>query len=140
MFVISNKMFVISNKMFVITNKMFVISNKMFVFLNKLFFISYKMFLKGYNLGCYKISSSFSVQSYIKVTVSVLSSDPPCKDDNIRFTTVPLHQNLKKNDKVFTRKEKPQMHINILKKQKHWYLIHTWYDKAFMGTVVNLTL
>ena len=121
MFVISNKMFVISNKMFVITNKMFVISKKMFVFLtndvcyskqtkkmfvflNKLFFISYKMFLKGYNLGCYKISSSFSVQSYIKVTVSVLSSDPPCKDDNIRFTTVPLHQNLKKMIKFLLKK------------------------------------
>ena len=26
------------------------------------------------------------------------------------------------------------------KKQKHWYLIHTWSDKAFKGTVLNRTL
>ena len=26
----------------------------------------------------------------LKRTVSVTSSDPPCKDDNARFTTVPL--------------------------------------------------
>ena len=26
----------------------------------------------------------------IKGTVSVISSDPPCKDGNARFTTVPL--------------------------------------------------
>ena len=29
------------------------------------------------------------------------------------------------------------MKINSLKKQKHEYLIHTWSDKAFKGTVVN---
>ena len=28
--------------------------------------------------------------SYFKGTVSIISSDPPCKDDNVRFTTVPL--------------------------------------------------
>ena len=27
---------------------------------------------------------------FIKGTVSVISSDPPCKDDNVRFTTEPL--------------------------------------------------
>ena len=29
------------------------------------------------------------------------------------------------------------MKIYSLKKQKHGYLIHTWSDKAFNGTVVN---
>ena len=28
--------------------------------------------------------------AYLKCTVSVISSDPPCKDDNARFTKVPL--------------------------------------------------
>ena len=36
--------------------------------------------------------------------------------------------------------EKPQMKINSLKKQQHWYLFHTWSDKAFQGTVVNRVL
>ena len=36
--------------------------------------------------------------------------------------------------------EKPHIKINSLKKQKHWYLIHTWSDKTFKGTVVNRTL
>ena len=27
---------------------------------------------------------------FIKGTASLISSDPPCKDDNARFTTVPL--------------------------------------------------
>ena len=29
------------------------------------------------------------------------------------------------------------MKINSLKKQKHWYLIRTWLDKGYKGTVVN---
>ena len=34
-----------------------------------------------------------------------------------------------------------QMFISVsLKEQKDWYLIHTWSDKAFKGTVVNQTL
>ena len=33
-----------------------------------------------------------------------------------------------------------QMKINSLKEQKDWYLIHTWSDKAFKGTIVNQTL
>ena len=33
--------------------------------------------------------------------------------------------------------EKPQLKINNLKKKKHWYLIHTWSDKSFDGTIVN---
>ena len=36
--------------------------------------------------------------------------------------------------------ENSQMKINSLKKLKHWYLIHTWSDKAFKGTVVNRTI
>ena len=32
------------------------------------------------------------------------------------------------------------MKMISLKKQKHGYLVHTWSDKAFMGTVVNRTL
>ena len=32
------------------------------------------------------------------------------------------------------------MKINSSKKQNHWYLIHTWSDRAFKGTVVNRTL
>ena len=30
------------------------------------------------------------LEDIIKGTVSVISSDPPCKDNNVRFTTVPL--------------------------------------------------
>ena len=33
-----------------------------------------------------------------------------------------------------------QMKIKSLKKQKHWYIIYTWADKAFKGTVVNWVL
>jgi len=36
--------------------------------------------------------------------------------------------------------KKPQMKIYSLKKQNHWYLIRTWSDKAFKGTVVNRAL
>ena len=37
-------------------------------------------------------------------------------------------------------RREPTNEINSLKKQKHWYLIHTWSEKAVKGTVVNLTL
>ena len=30
----------------------------------------------------------------IKRSISVISSDPPCKDNNVRFTTIPLKPNL----------------------------------------------
>ena len=46
-----------------------------------------------------------------KWTESVISSDPPCK-----------------------------MIMISLKKQKHWYIIHTWSGKVYKGTVVNLAL
>ena len=32
----------------------------------------------------------FYLKLVLKGTVSVISSDPPCKDDNARFSTVPL--------------------------------------------------
>ena len=31
----------------------------------------------------------------------------------------------------------PENESKQFKKQKHWYLIHTWSDKGFKGTVVN---
>ena len=31
--------------------------------------------------------------------------------------------------------EKPQIKINRLLKQKHWYLIHTWQEKAMRSSV-----
>ena len=34
----------------------------------------------------------------------------------------------------------PQKKKNIFKKQKYWYITHTWSDKAFKGTVVNRVL
>ena len=40
----------------------------------------------------------------------------------------------------FTFVEKPQLKIISLQNYKHWYLIRTWSDKAYMGTVVNRVL
>ena len=37
-----------------------------------------------------KLAQAVKVKPF-KGTVSVFSSDPPCKDDNSRFTTVPLN-------------------------------------------------
>jgi len=37
-------------------------------------------------------------------------------------------------------RREPTNEINSLKKQKYWYLIHTWSEKAVKGTVVNQTL
>ena len=43
-------------------------------------------------------SSSYTTVIIVKGTVSVISSDPPFKDGNVRFTTVPLKSlNLIKN-------------------------------------------
>ena len=55
-----------------------------------------------------------------KGTVSVISSDAPCKDGIAWFTTVPWVRNMQ-----VTFAEKAQMKINSLLK-KHWYLIHAW--------------
>ena len=43
-------------------------------------------------------------------------------------------------DTLVTFADKPQMKIKSLKEEKHWYLIHTWSEKAFKGTVVNRAL
>ena len=84
----------------------------------------------------------------IKGTVSLISSDPLCKDANTRFTTVPytpfiwlimsscesvhfwkfLNVFLQKAQVTFT--EKPQIKIISFLNWKHWYQIHTWSDKT----------
>ena len=38
---------------------------------------------------------------------------------------------------IYTFVEKPQSTIISFQNYKHWYLIHTWSDKAILGTVVN---
>ena len=96
-------------------------------------------------------------------TVSVISNDPSCKNGYARFTIVYWNLNLIKKEDIVVfmsvyvvnnssllfknngmRKliyaKKPQMKIYSLKKQNHWYLIRTWSDKAFKGTVVNRAL
>ena len=39
----------------------------------------------------YKIMKEVCKIYLLKDFVSVISSDPPCKDGNVRFTTVPLN-------------------------------------------------
>ena len=34
----------------------------------------------------------------------------------------------------------PELNKNSFQNYKHWYLIHTWSDKAFKSTVVNRAL
>ena len=36
--------------------------------------------------------------------------------------------------------EKPKLKLSSLNKQNNWYLIYSYTDKAFKGTVVNHTL
>ena len=38
----------------------------------------------------FRMATYSFVDNFFKGTVSVISSDPPCKDSNARFTTVPL--------------------------------------------------
>ena len=90
---------------------------------------------------------------FFKGTVSVISADPSYKDDNVRFTTVSLSDQkceryyrfsnsksvfffceliycfLKRRNVEVTITENPQMKINSLEKQNHWYLIHTSPEK-----------
>ena len=98
----------------------------------------------------------------IKGTVSVISSNHPCKDGNVRFTTVPL----KSSDQVWNRY--PRFFSNWLfshlwvlnksyncaffayrKKEEIFrtfrvriqsYRSHFWSDKGFKGNVVNRAL
>ena len=56
----------------------------------------------------------------------------------IVFISVSFSIASQKQEIQVTLAEKSQMKLNSLKKQKHWYLIHTWSDKASKGIVVNL--
>ena len=93
----------------------------------------------------------------VKRTVSVISSAPPCKDDNAQFTTVPFKTLFWKKcwryrcfhqifPPLLSVRKKCASHflretaIENKQKPKHGYLIHTWSDKAFKGTVVNQAL
>ena len=67
---------------------------------------------------------------YHKRTISVISSDPPCKYGNARMYNV-------KCTKVSLKPANENISLN---KQKDGYLIHTWSVKAFKGTVVNQAL
>ena len=93
----------------------------------------------------YLTTSTFYLNLNIKGTVRVILSDPPCKDGNPRFTTVPWNLNLIKNVedivvfltlKVFLflsfsiasyiqgmRRETVNKNRQ-LKNQPHWYKIH----------------
>ena len=94
--------------------------------------------LKGFLAFC-------QITHYFKGTVNVILSDPQYKDSNSQFATVPLKlysdKKMWKIHRRFSDKkvffflwvssflaENPQMKINSLKLQKHWYLIHTWSD------------
>ena len=85
--------------------------------------------------------------------IGLISTYPPCKDGNARFTLIPLKPLLPffllekcfilKISKYFFASSYFRINttINIcFWNFKHGYLIHTWRDKAFKGTVVNRTL
>ena len=99
----------------------------------------------------------------LKGTVSVISSDPPCKAGHTWFTTLPLKPfsfnnvedivvflGLKvfvsENSYMFacsrnapvTYAEKPNLTLKRFSNYKHGYLIYAWADKAFKGTVVYI--
>ena len=112
-------------------------------------------YIKRENNHYYFIQLQILPYFHFKGTVSVVSSDPPCKDGNARFTTVPLTpksdlnvvflirkvcisvfsslQLLRKKRKCISQfAEKSQMKTNNFKKQKHGNLIHTWSDKVLL--------
>ena len=99
---------------------------------------------------------------YSKETLSVISSDPPCKDGITRFTTVPLKAlsdqvwirytcflpncsfsfagSLRKWLAHFLLVRSPwETHRNqhFPESEKRRYLPHSWSDQVFSGTVVN---
>ena len=93
-----------------------------------------------------------------KGTVSVISSDRPCKDGNTRIKTVAPKSysdrkcgivNISASFSIASSKQGMRKSIshgesanvnNSLKKQNHWYLIRSWPGRAFKGTVVNQAL
>ena len=81
----------------------------------------------------------------LKGTVSVTSSDPPCK--NVEDTVFSCLEKctflccfLKTRNAQVTFAKKPQMKINSLKKQKHLYLLYIWSGINVKGTDVNRAL
>ena len=74
------------------------------------------------------LTKLFSNLETVKRTVSVISSDPLCKDSNALFTTVPLKPNFnqkwwKKGLFFLSLCRENKIKISSLKKQKHEYLI-----------------
>jgi len=125
-------------------------------------YIKYHQYLSKLFILNLFITHAQSVPYALKGIESVISSDPPCKDDNALFINgtletliwfkvwkilsffwlekcfflwvSPLLVLSKKGATHFRRETANE--INSLKKQKHWYLIHTWSDKALKDTVV----
>ena len=51
-----------------------------------------------------------------------------------KFKIIPIFSCTKNEQLLF---KKPQLKIISFQNYKHWYLIHTWSEKAFKGTVVS---
>ena len=62
----------------------------------------------------------------------VFSSDQTVGESICEF----LHCFLQTRNTKFTFAEEPQMKIKSSMKQKQWYLIHTWLDKAIKGIAI----
>ena len=102
---------------------------------------------------------SYGTEKTGKGTVSVISSDPPCKDGNALFTTVPntyetfVWSQMCEDTVVFLglkglllwyvemRKSLLQRNLNLkiisFQIYKHYKHSYTYSDKAFKGTDVN---
>ena len=116
-----------------------------------------------YLLTCFTVRKINKVEFFKCRDCRAIFSNSSRKDSNAQFAIVPLnpYSDIKKHARVrkkhvisalssslFLIRKKcaiyfcknPQMKINILKEQKHGYLIHTWIRKAFKGTVVNRAL
>ena len=91
----------------------------------------------------------------LKGTVSVISSDPPWKVGNARFTTLKnlyrfsrLKNSNSDKSYIFSSSIKcasnfykePKIKIISLQYFKYWYIYLTWSDLAFNGTVVKSDL
>ena len=49
----------------------------------------YPLRIKNIEFGIYKEYSLYADEYALKETVSLISNEPPCRDCNARFTTVP---------------------------------------------------
>ena len=84
---------------------------------------------RGFNVSY----SRYSNQSTFKGAVSVISSKR-LEDIHVFLTrNVFIHCFLLARNAQVTLKETPKWKKKQFNKQKHEYLIHTWYDKAFKG-------